>query len=95
MEQYFKDVVNSLTYEDISVLSTLYDNDAPSSIKSIKIKEVQEKSGHSEAIYRKIIYRLMASQFIKSTHLNRQQKIFLTEYGITAVNKSLEEVEAI
>lgn len=94
MNQYFEDVVSSLTYDDINVLSILYDNEATASFKSIKNKEVLERTGYTEAVYRRILYKLTGNKFISTIQINKQQGLYITQYGIQAINKSLQEVSA-
>lgn len=92
MEQYFADVVSSLTIEDIHLLSILYDNDATAVFKSMKSKEVQDITGYTEAVFRRIMYRLTANKFLGIIPLNKQHGIYITNYGVEAINKSLKEV---
>lgn len=94
MEQYFYDVVSSLSIEDMNVLGVLYDNDATATFKSMMTTQVSEGSGLSEATYRKIIYRLIGNKFIQVVTLKRQHSMFITQYGIQALKTSLKEMGA-
>lgn len=96
MEQYFKDVVSELSIDDMQLLSFLYDNDATLSFKAIRNNDAANKCGFSEATFRKVMYRLIASKFVGNVTMQRSHSIFITQYGIAAIKKSLlsEEVSA-
>lgn len=94
MDDYFKDVVSSLSIDDMNILGILYDNEALATFKAINGNEVFETSGLSEATYRKIIYRLIANKFVEAVTLKRQHSLFITQYGATALKTSLEGMSA-
>jgi hypothetical protein len=93
MEQYFENVVSGLTYEDINLLSILYDQDATIAFKSIRSKEVSQITGYTEAVFRRILYRLSGSKLIGVIPLNKQSGIYITSFGVEAISKSLKEVK--
>lgn len=93
MEQYFQDVVSSLSIDDMDVMGKLYDNDATAAFKAMKHTDLQELTGLSEATYRKIIYRLIAIKFIDVITLKRQHGIYITLYGMDALKTSIKEVK--
>nr|WP_156736402.1 hypothetical protein [Mycobacterium sp. E3298] len=95
MEQYFNDVVESLTIEDIQLLSILFDNDATAAFKSLKSKDVLQITGYSEAVYRRVLNRLTANKFVGVISLNKQHGLYISGYGVSAISKSLSEVSVI
>lgn len=94
MGNYFNDVVSSLTIDDMNILGILYDKEATAGFKAMINNEVYEMSGLSEATYRRIIYRLAANKFIEIIGVKKQNALYITEYGIQAIMKSLEGVSA-
>lgn len=89
---YFQNIVNNLTLDDMNVLGILIDNEATATFKSMRKKDIFERSGLSEANYRKVIYRLDAINFIETVIGNKEHMLFITNFGIMAVEKSLEGV---
>lgn len=93
MESYFDAVVNSLTLDDLNILGILVDNDATAKFKAIKNNTVCEKSGLSNANFRKTLYRLTANCFIKTATGNKEHLIYVTDFGQKALQKSLGEAQ--
>jgi RIO-like serine/threonine protein kinase len=94
MEQYFQDVVSSLSLDDMNVLGALFDQDATAGFKAVQNIDVQQKAKLTEATFRKVLYRLIANKFINVVTLTRQHSLYITSYGVEALKKSLEEVSA-
>jgi len=95
MEQYFDDVVTSLSVDDLSFLGTLFENDATAGYKSIKTNTLQEYTGLTEATYRKVMYRLVANKFINLVALNRQHSLYISQYGLQALSKSIPSLKGV
>lgn len=91
MDQYFYDVVDSLSMEEMSVLGILYDNQATVTFKSMNTTDVAGRCSLSDATYRKIMYRLSGNRFIELVKMKRQHSMYITHYGIEALRKSLNE----
>jgi transcription initiation factor IIE alpha subunit len=93
-DDYFKSVVSSLTIDDMKILGILYDHEADAGFKALLNADVCSSSGLSEATYRRIIYRLEANKFIEIINVKKQNAIYITKFGISAVLKSVEGVSA-
>lgn len=89
---YFQHVVGKLNIDDMNILGILTDMDATATFKAIRKKDVFERSGLSEANYRKVIYRLDAMEFIQTVVGGKEHMLFITDYGTMAINHSLGEV---
>lgn len=90
MDQYFSDVVHSLTLEDISILGILHDQEATSKQKSIKTTTILKMSDSTEAKFRKSTDRLTALQFVISNKDYKEHGLFISEYGVQALKNILE-----
>lgn len=89
-ENYFLHIVNRLTIDDISVLGVLIDNKATAPFKAMKKKELSEVADISEANLRKTIYRLDVANFVETVTGIREHKLYVTDLGVLAIEKSLE-----
>jgi predicted transcriptional regulator len=89
MDQYFKSVLESLSNEDVSMLKLLNELQANAKFKAIKKKYVFELSGLTEATFRKVVYRLVAVQFIEPVYGGKEHKLVLTPFG----EKALEQLK--
>jgi hypothetical protein len=87
---YFQHIVARLTLDDISILGILADNKATAPFKAMRKKSFIEEMGISEANLRKTIYRLGAVDFIGTVIGNKEHKLFITDIGSLAIEKSLE-----
>jgi hypothetical protein len=92
IDNYFDYVVNNLTIEDMEVLGIIYDEGADASFKALKNQELYERSGFTTATYRRITARLNANKFIETVSIQKHHAFYITQFGIEAVHKSLEEV---
>lgn len=95
MEQYFEEVVRSISSDDVTVMKTLHETDATTSYKSVITGEVFKNSGLSAATYRKVIHRLIGNLFVKVVVLNRQHTLFLTEYGVQGLKRATHKKEDV
>ena len=91
-EQYFQHVVSRLNLDEMNVLGILTDDDATATFKSMKKKELYERSGLSEANFRKIIYRLDAISFVETVTGSKEHMYYVTNFGLMAINQSLDGV---
>lgn len=92
MHEYFDHVVESLNIDDISVLGILADNDATAKFKAMRKKDVFSRSGLTEAKYRKVLHRLDALNFIEVVIGGKEHKFYINDFGLFAIEKSLEDV---
>lgn len=92
MDSYFNHIVSKLTIDDMNILGILTDNDATATFKAMKKKDIHKRSGLSEANYRKIIYRLDAINFIETVTGGKEHMFYITDFGKSAVERSLEEI---
>jgi hypothetical protein len=88
-ERYFQDVVNELGIEELHLLGFLYDNEATVGFKALKKEVVMQQANLSEAVYRRIIGRLSIAKFIESVNQSKHSALFVSEYGVAAIQKSL------
>jgi hypothetical protein len=92
MEQYFIDVIKDLSLDDMKLLGALHDQEATAGFKSLNNCEALIASGLSQATYRKVFYRLAANKFITTVTQKRQHSIYITQYGIVALQITLKGV---
>lgn len=93
MEQYFAAVVETLSIEDSTILGILHDDDANSKVKAIKVNDLWQKSGLSEAKFRKVMDRLTALRFIVFVKDYKEHSIFISDYGVEALESILKTME--
>jgi hypothetical protein len=89
---YFEYVINNLTIEELNILGILLDQDSAAPYKAMTNQEVFQKSSMTEATYRKVIYGLICHKFIETLNTKKQRNVYLTEYGVMAIQKSLERM---
>jgi RIO-like serine/threonine protein kinase len=89
MEQYFDDIVNNLTIDEMTILGILYSNEANAAFKATRKEHLQKDSELTEAKFRKSIQRLDAIKFIDISTLNKEYRYFITSYGHQAVVKNM------
>lgn len=94
MKNYFQEVISSLTYNDMKVLGILFDNEADASFKAMKNTDILERTKLTEANYRKIIYRLVASKFIEVINHQKNKNIYITDFGVQALQTTMKGVGA-
>jgi predicted transcriptional regulator len=87
MDQYFKTVLESLSNDDVSMLKLLNEQKANAKFKAIKKKYVFELSGLTEAMFRKVVYRLEAIQFVELVYGGKEHKLVLTPFGERALEQ--------
>lgn len=90
---YFDTITSKLTLDDMNVLGILYDNDATAKFKSMTNKNVIEQTQLTHAKYRKAINRLDALHFIETVIGGKEHGLYVSEFGIAAINKNLEGVD--
>lgn len=91
MGDYFSLIVSSLPINDLKVLGVLSDSRADAVFKSMKRKDLQEQVVLTDALFRKSLERLEANQFIQLVTKEKEYKVFITPYGLLALNESLRE----
>lgn len=89
---YFHHIVSKLTIDDMNILGILTDQDATATFKALKKRDVYERSGLTEANFRKIIYRLDAINFIETVTGSKEHMYYITSFGLSAIDQSLEGV---
>ncbi|OZB98122.1 hypothetical protein [Paenibacillus sp. XY044] len=94
MERYFEYVLSSLTIDDVYVLGALHEAEATTGFKAVSNSELQKTVSFTEATYRRTINRLCANKLIETINVKKQNLLYLTEYGVAAVTKSLERAGA-
>lgn len=90
--EYFDAVCDGLTYEDINLLSILYDHDATAAFKSMRSREVLLITGYTESVFRRVMYRLNGGKLIDAVPSNKALGLYLTHFGSQALIKSIQEV---
>lgn len=89
-DDYFKHIINRLKLDDISILGKLYDEDATAPFKAMSKRTLIDKLELTEANLRKTIYRLEAVDFVQAVTGNKEHKLYITDYGILAIQGSFE-----
>lgn len=92
LREYFEQIVQQLSIEEIAVLGILLDQDATAAFKAIRRQEVMQSSDLSLAQFRKTMEKLTATYLINVVTGGKEHKVYLTSYGTKALEKSLEEV---
>lgn len=87
---YLEHIIRQLTIEEIAILGILHENDATAAFKSIRRTTVFTESELTEANFRKTIGKLTATCLIEMVTGNKEHKMYLTDYGQLALQKSLE-----
>lgn len=90
MNSYFDYIVSKLDLNELKILGILYDNNAITTYKAMLKKNVIEESGLTEAKFRKSLTKLEANCFVEIVTGSKSHKIYLTDYGVSALSKSLE-----
>lgn len=92
VNEYFDYIIKHLTIEEMQILAYLKDTDATIAFKSIKRTEILQATELSIAHFRKAIGKLVSTCLIDVVTGSKEQKVFLTEYGLKAI-KPIEEGE--
>ncbi|QDX94372.1 hypothetical protein EEL30_20040 [Brevibacillus laterosporus] len=93
MNEYYSEVIKSLTFNDLQVLSFLSDEDAIASFKAKKNKKICEHTNLTEAMLRTSITRLLACRLIDVVSGFKEKAYYLSKYGITAIDISFKGVD--
>lgn len=93
MDNYFAEILSSLSHDDLKILGILNDEEANLKFKAIKKKTVGDISDLTEANFRKAIYRLEAIKFINVVTGQKEHKLFITDFGQRALFESLSKEE--
>jgi RIO-like serine/threonine protein kinase len=88
---YFEQITNRLTLDDLEILTHLQDNEATATFKALKNQKLFELSKLSEAKYRKTISKLTSILFVETDTSEREHSLYITTYGLAALRKSLLE----
>jgi predicted transcriptional regulator len=94
VKEYFDHIIRQLAIEEVSVLGILLDRDATAAFKSVRRSQLYENSDMSLATFRKTIDKLKSTSFIEVVTTRKEHKVYLTSYGLLALEKSLKEVKA-
>jgi RIO-like serine/threonine protein kinase len=92
-EKYFQQITNNLDVDDLMILDSLKEDDANVKFKAMKNTVLFERSGMSEAKYRKTIARLSSISFIEANTTNKEHALFITEYGMIALQIMIKKAE--
>lgn len=93
MDGYFEHIVDNLTHEDLMILTVLNDKEANAAFSSQRRNKLFEKSELSLANFRKTINKLFAARLINVVTGGKEHRIYITNYGVEALYKSVEGVE--
>ena len=91
MNTYFQHIVSKLTYNEMVILGLLHDQQANAVFKSITKKNAHESTELSLAEFRKSLIRLEANGFIETCSSQKEHRIFITNFGLVALNEQLKE----
>lgn len=93
MDYYFQCIIENLSIDDFSILAILYDEGVNMSFKAISNKSIIEKLEMSKNKYFNHLAKLENNQFIQFAEGSRKSKIYLTQFGIMAIQKVIKEEE--
>lgn len=85
MDSYFLSLTDRLTIDEIDMLNKLSSTDSTNRFSAKTKKELLEHTWLTESKFRKIIYRLEALNFIEIVAGSREHLIYVTEYGLNAI----------
>lgn len=91
VNEYFDHIIKHLTIEEMVILAVLNDMDATAAFKAMKRTEVLEQSKLTIAHFRKSIGKLLSTCLVNVVAGGKEQKVFLSEYGIEALVPLKEE----
>lgn len=91
MDKYFNYIVNGLSYDEVLLLGILKEADATAPFKSILRIDMYRESNLSLASFRKTVNSLLSVQFISVVVGDKKQRIYITDFGIKALNDFLKE----
>ena len=93
MERYFNHIASKLTYDEMTILGFLFEQDANALFKAIKKKTVLSETKLTIAKLRKAMEKLESKYFLEVDSSTKEHKLFITEFGEIALNKQLQEEE--
>lgn len=91
---YFENIVNRLTVNDLFVMNALYENECVSKSQSIGKVEILDNCPFKSATLYRVINRLELLSFIEVFKYGRQYHYCLTQHGLAAIHSITERVEA-
>lgn len=94
-DNYFSYVVSNLAFEEVSILGILIDKDSTAPFKSITRESLLNSSGLTLARFRKVINNLTSSHLVEVVTGGKEHRMYITEYGMKAIQESLKEVEGL
>lgn len=90
---HFHELVKNLEKNDLLVLNTLYTNESVNRISALDRTKIILDTGIRDYSLRKTLERLESLLFIEISKSNRQYEFYLTDFGLSAINKITEGVE--
>lgn len=90
---YFDHIINRLTNQDFELLTFLAQESATKPLRAKNKQEITERTNFTDGIYRKIVARLETLYLIESVGEGRAYAYFLTDYGIAAFERLLNEIQ--
>jgi DNA-binding MarR family transcriptional regulator len=93
VNEYFEHIVKNLTIEEMGILAVLSDMDSTAAFKAVRRTEVLGKSELTIAHFRKAVGKLVSACLVNVVPGSKEQKVFLTEYGLKALEFTLKEAE--
>jgi predicted transcriptional regulator len=94
LKSHFDTVVGNLTREDLLFMNELFTNDATNNYKAIAKDSIIEQTNLTQATFRNIVTRLTVLEFISIYNNRRNPMYSLTDWGLLAINKLTEGIEA-
>lgn len=93
MVNYYADVLANLIVDDLIVMEALFKEDAIARHKAIKSHLLQKslENNMSLAHYRNAIQRLQATCFISTVTLTKEILLYITPYGIKALEDKINK----
>jgi predicted transcriptional regulator len=87
---YFDFVVNRLDIDELGILGILFDKEANAVFKALPTKHTMDLADLSKSKFYRLLNRLSSAGFVECSKGTNYSKIYLTQFGINALEKSLE-----
>lgn len=95
MDDYLDEVIENLTLEDLKVLGELYDKCAFNKFKGLTNKKLSDSTYLTKNAYSSTTNRLFGKCFIDKATDFKTHRIYITNYGVYALERSLKIKEGV
>lgn len=85
-KEYFYEVVNQLSLNEVKILAYLYNKEANSQISAIKTGEISEYLNVSRSTCGRLINKLIIASFIRQVNNSRNYSVYITAFGLACLD---------